>query len=212
MEADGVEVFINDTVARVAGQKAIFESGRSWDFDLLVEAIGITPLFPAVSGLTTGKGIRIDERCRTNLDAIYAAGDCTETRAHGADRWQSTRIWLDCARQGRVAGRNMSGGAVSLSARPFFNASLIYTFEYAYIGEPHGAAGQAYIWRAGDCYRKVRAVDGKLAGALLLGERQGSMALLKAIGQPVAKFGDAIARPDFDWNNLSGQDWDYLFY
>jgi hypothetical protein len=58
----------------------------------------------------------------------------------------------------------------------------------------------------------VHVVDGKLAGALLLGNRHGSMAILHAIGQPVAEFGETIVRPDFPYNALSGQDWDYLFY
>ncbi len=217
METDGVDLFINDTVAQVEGKTAHFESGRTWDFDILVQAIGITPVFPEVPGLVAGKGIRIDERCRTNLHGICAAGDCTETRSPGTDRWQTTRIWLDCARQGKVAGRNMAGQYATLSAQPFFNASIIYTLFYTYVGEPHGEGGEVYVWQeSGDKkrpggYRKVRVVDGRLAGALLLGERHGSMALFKAIGRPVAEFG-ADVLPDFPWNDLIGQDWDYLFY
>jgi NADPH-dependent 2,4-dienoyl-CoA reductase/sulfur reductase-like enzyme len=223
MEADGVELFIRDTVARVDGQTAHLKSGRAWDFDVLVQAIGITPVFPQVPGLAAGKGIRIDERCRTNLPGIYAAGDCTETRVPSADgrdapRWQTTRIWLDCALQGKVAGRNMAGQDTALPNWPFFNASIIYTVLYTYVGEPHGEEGRVYVWqesadgnRLGG-YRKVRVVDGKLAGALLLGERHGSMALFKAIGQPVAQFGADIAHPDFPFNDLTGRDWDYVFY
>lgn len=106
----------------------------------------------------------------------------------------------------------MAEPARTLPDRPFFNASIIYAILYAYIGQPHGEEGEVYVWQEGDGYRKVRVVDGRLAGALLLGERQGSMALFKAIGQPVARFGTDVARPDFPFNDLTGQDWDYLFY
>ena len=213
MEADGVDLFVGQTVAQVEGKTARLTSGRTWDFDILVQAIGVTPTFPEAPGLAAGKGIRIDERCRTNLPDIYAAGDCTETRAPGADGWQATRIWLDCARQGKTAGRNMADQGAILPDTPFFNASIIYTVLYTYVGEPHGEEGQAHVWLDEDNgYRKVRVVDGKLAGALLLGERHGSMALFKAIGRPVAKFGADVACPDFPWNDLTGQDWDYLFY
>jgi len=177
MQADGVDLFIGDTVARAAGQTAHLESGQTWDFDALVQAVGITPVFPAVPGLEVGRGIRIDAHCRTNLPGVYAAGDCTETRAPGSDRWRTTRIWLDCARQGRVAGQNMAGQESALSPRPFFNASLIYTVLYAYVGEPHGAGGEVYVWQEGDGYRKVRVVDGKLAGALLLVEERMPVAI-----------------------------------
>ena len=126
--------------------------------------------FPEVPGMAVGKGIRIDERCRTNLPHIYAAGDCTETRIpgagrDGAPRWQTTRIWLDCARQAKVAGRNMANQKATLTAEPFFNASAIYTLFYTFIGEPHGE-GQVHIWQGDDAagargYRKFRVVDGK---------------------------------------------------
>ncbi len=212
MEADGVDLFLDDTVTRVEGQTAHFRSGRTWDFDVFVQAIGITPVFPDLPGLGVGQGIRIDERCQSNLPNVYAAGDCTETRVPGTERWQTTRVWLDCAQQGKVAGRNMAQREALLPDEPFFNASIIYTALYTYVGEPHGEGGEVHVWRGDGGYRKVRVVDGKLAGALLLDERHGSMALFKAIGQPVARFGADVARPDFPFNDLAGRDWDYLFY
>jgi nitrite reductase (NADH) large subunit len=213
---DGIDVFVNDTVLRVEGQTAHLQSGRTWDFNVLVEAVGITPVFPETPGLAVGRGIRIDASCRTNLPDVYAAGDCTERQIPGLDAadlaWQTTRIWLDCAQQGKVAGRNMAGEPCVLPAQPFYNASVIYTALYSYIGAPHGAAGASYVWQEGNGYRKVRVVEGKLAGALLLNARHGDMALFKAIGRPVGDFGDAVARPDFPWNAVAGRDWDYEFF
>jgi hypothetical protein len=80
------------------------------------------------------------------------------------------------------------------------------------VGEPHGEGGEVHVWQEGDGYRKLRVLDGRLAGALLLGERHGNMALYKAVGQPVVRFGSRIAFPDFPFNELTGQDWDYLWY
>jgi len=214
---DGIDVFVNDTVARVEGQTAHLQSGQTWDFDILVQAVGITPLFPETPGLTVGRGIRINASCRTNLPDVYAAGDCTETQAPGTDgaadrAWQTTRIWLDCAKQGKVAGRNMAGDDCALPAQPFYNASVIYTAHYTYIGEPHGDAGESYVWQEENGYRKLRVMDGRLAGTLLLNARHGDMALFKAMGRPVGDFGDAVAQPDFPWNDVTGQDWDYEFF
>jgi NAD(P)H-nitrite reductase large subunit len=212
MQADGVDLFINDTVVRVEEQTVLLESGRTWDFDIFVQTVGITPVFPEVAGLAVGEGVQVDDHCRTNLPDVYAAGDCTETRVLGTDRWETTRIWLDCALQGRTAGRNMAGKGATLPEQALFNASVIYTVLYTYVGDPHGEEGEVYVWQEGDGYRKIRVVDGKLAGALLLGERHGSMAIHMAVGQPVAEFGPDVARPDFSFNELTGQDWDYLFY
>lgn len=218
MQADGIDLFLSDTVERVEGQTARLKSGKTWDFDIFVQTVGIHPVFPDVPGLDVGRGIQIDDHGATNLPGIYAAGDCTETFNPTLDRWMTTRIWLDCARQGKVAACNMTGRDHRLSEFPFFNASIIYTVLYAYIGDPHGEGSESYVWKqpGGDHvksgYRKVRVVDGKLAGALLLGQRHGTTALYHAIGQPVAHFGDAVVRPDFPWNELTGRDWDYVFY
>jgi nitrite reductase (NADH) large subunit len=213
MRADGVDLFISDTVERVEGDTAHFKSGKTWEFDLFVESVGIRQRYPEVPGLKTGRGIQIDAYAQTNLPDIYAAGDCTETYAPESDSWQSTRIWLDCARQGKVAACNMTGVDDNLRKDPFFNASIIYDVHYAYLGDPHGEDGEVFLWTEGtNAYRKVRVVDGKLAGALLLGNRHGLMPLYNAIGQSVAGFKDAIVKPDFAWNELTGKDWDYLFF
>jgi NAD(P)H-nitrite reductase large subunit len=223
MRADGIRLFLGDTVERVAGETAHLKSGHTWGLDVLIESVGVTPTFPEVEGLEIGRGIRIDERCRTNLPDLYAAGDCTETRAPGSDRWRTTRIWLDCARQGKTAGRQMVGRSMAadvasshaqaLPEAPFYNASLIYTLFYAYVGEPHGKGGEVHLWQQGDGYRKVRVSDdGRLAGALLLGDRRGSTPLLHAVGQPVAQYGSAIVDPGFPFNDLTGPDWDYFWY
>ncbi|MGC9348143.1 MAG: NAD(P)/FAD-dependent oxidoreductase [Anaerolineae bacterium] len=212
LEADDLDIFLSDTVDHVEGQTAHFKSSKTWGFDLFVQSVGVRARYPDVPGLEVGRAIRIDEHGATNLPDIYAAGDCTETYKPGQDKWQSTRIWLDCARQGRVAGCSMTGVPASLTEYPFFNASILYDINYAYIGEPNVDRGEVYLWTTDVAYRKIRVEDGKLAGAVLIGERRGMMPIYKSIGASVAAYGDAVVRPDFAWNDLTGEDWDYLFY
>jgi hypothetical protein len=106
----------------------------------------------------------------------------------------------------------MTGAPASLTEYPFFNASILYDIDYAYIGEPNVDGGEVYLWTNDQAYRKIRVEDGKLAGAVLMGERRGMMPIYKSIGAPVAAYGDAVVTPDFAWNDLTGEDWDYLFY
>ncbi len=213
MRADRIVLYLEDTLDRVEGHMTYLRSGRTWECDTIIQAIGVTPVFPEVSGLLTGRGIRIDDHCRTNLPDVYAAGDCTERQVPGSDVWRTTRIWLDCSWQGNTVGRNMAGGDDSLEAKPFFNASVLYTFDYSYIGEPHGEEGEAYRWQGKDGYCKVRVVDGKFAGALKITDRHGAMAMREAVGLPVeADLATRMSHPDFQFNNVTGQDWDYLFY
>ncbi len=212
IRADGLTVFLGDTVERVDGNVAHLRSGKSWAFDLFVQSVGVRPRYPEVPGLEVGRAVRIDARAATNLPDIYAAGDCTETCVRSEGRWQPTRIWLDCARQGRVAGCNMAGAEANLTEYPFLNASILYDVHYAYIGEPNADGDTGYVRGNERSYRKVRVVDGHLAGAVLMGDCRGTMPLYKAIGQDVAAHGDAVVNPDFAWNDLTGRDWDYLFF
>ncbi|MCU0521533.1 MAG: FAD-dependent oxidoreductase [Anaerolineae bacterium] len=212
IRADGLTLFLGDTVERVEGQVAHLKSGKTRDFDLFVQSVGVRPRYPEVPGLETGRAVRIDEHGATNLPDIYAAGDCTETCVRSQGRWQPTRIWLDCARQGRVAGCSMAGVDASLTEYPFLNASILYDIHYAYIGDPNAEGGVAHILENDRAYRKVRLVDGNLAGAMLMGDRRGMMPMYRAIGLPVAEYGDVIARSDFPWNDLTGKDWEYLFF
>jgi len=72
--------------------------------------------------------------------------------------------------------------------------------------------GEIHLWENDTAYRKIRVVDGRLAGAVLMGNRADMMAIYKAIGLPVAEYGGGIIQPSFPWNDLTGADWDYLFY
>ncbi|MGC9349894.1 MAG: NAD(P)/FAD-dependent oxidoreductase [Anaerolineae bacterium] len=209
---DGLTIFLGDTVERVEGDVAHFRSGKTWTFDLFVQSVGVRPRYPEVPELEVGRAIRIDEHATTNLPDIYAAGDCTETCVRSKGEWRPTRIWLDCARQGKVAGCSMAGVDASLTEYPFLNASILYDIHYAYIGEPNADSGTVYLNETDRTYRKVRLVDGKLSGAVLMGDRRGMMPMYQAIGISVAEYGDRVVQPDFPWNDLTGRDWGYLFF
>jgi nitrite reductase (NADH) large subunit len=212
VRADGYEIFLEDTVDHIEDQTACLKSGARWDFDLLVESVGVIPTFPKVPGLETGRGVRIDARGRTNLPDIFACGDCTETYDPGTEKWFTTRIWYDCARQGRAAGAAMTGGENPYHKTTFFNCSLVYNDLYSYIGDPHGPDGNIIRDQNETAYRKFRLVDGKLAGALLVNNRRGTIPIFHAVGLDLSPLGPELAKPDFDWNQLTGKDWDYWFY
>jgi hypothetical protein len=94
----------------------------------------------------------------------------------------------------------------------FYNASIIFDTHYSYIGKPHGGDGTIERWQTSAGYRQFRLWEGRLVGALLLGDRRGGLSIYEAIGHDVARHGEAIARPDFPWNTITGPDWDYVFY
>jgi len=210
MVADGIALYLHDTLQRVEGKRAIMDSGQRREFDILVQAIGVRATIPDVPELAVGRAVRIDAAGRTNLPRVFAAGDCTETYDTTSEAWRPTRTWLASAEQGVAAADAMLGYPGPDAHPVFYNLSLIYTIPYAYIGDPHGAGGQVVLWESDKARRKVRLVGGQLAGALLVGDRRGSQAMLAAIGKPVC--GEDLAAPTWDWNAFGGQNWDHVLY
>ena len=66
--------------------------------DLVVSATGVKPQFPrlidadwAISD--TDGGILVSENMNTNLDGIFAAGDCCSAGWEWAEHWFQMRLW-----------------------------------------------------------------------------------------------------------------------
>ncbi|MBI5575543.1 MAG: FAD-dependent oxidoreductase [Deltaproteobacteria bacterium] len=72
--------------------------------------------FLAGSGVETGAGILVDDRLRTNVPNIYAAGDCAELFDWGSGHSRINFGLRSAIKQGRLAGENMAG-AEKLYAR-----------------------------------------------------------------------------------------------
>lgn len=82
--------------------------------DLVLVATGVKPQssLAASAGVTTGTrgAIRVDDRMRTNVADIYAAGDCVETWNRVLQDYNYLPLGTTSHKQGRVAGENAVGG------------------------------------------------------------------------------------------------------
>ena len=119
LEREGLELHLGadaDAVSHRDGTVTLEFSdagGRhSVSGDRLLVAIGRTPRLEGL-GLdrlgvaTTAKGVTVDERCRTNLEHVFAAGDIV-------GEYLFTHV---AAHQGRVAGTNASGKRAKVDYR-----------------------------------------------------------------------------------------------
>ncbi|MEE9459410.1 MAG: hypothetical protein V3V84_06600, partial [Candidatus Bathyarchaeia archaeon] len=60
------------------------------------------------------RSAKVDIRMRTNLDEVYAVGDCAETSHIVSGRPVSPQLGTIAVRQGRIAGINAAGGYSTL--------------------------------------------------------------------------------------------------
>lgn len=135
-EAQGEQI----TAIRVDGQRI--------ETDFVVSAIGVTPrtelLKRAGVKLLHNGSIRVDERCRTNVDGIYACSICVSVPQGKYHLWIPQAAVSDKTAQ--VAGENAAGGKASLGT---ITASQIIRLPGIEIG------------RTGLTYAEARAKHGK---------------------------------------------------
>ena len=112
----GVRILDGQDIAaiREAGGEIEVESTEKGERVRCLAVVVATERIPAIgflsgSGVKTGIGIVVDDRFRTSVPNIYAAGDCAELFD---EKSRTTRInfgWRSALKQGRLAGENMAG-------------------------------------------------------------------------------------------------------
>jgi NADPH-dependent 2,4-dienoyl-CoA reductase/sulfur reductase-like enzyme/pSer/pThr/pTyr-binding forkhead associated (FHA) protein len=212
----GIEVGLSEEILSAlpaAGGRlgaVVTKSGHTLPCEMVGVAIGVqcNTDFLANSGVALGasRGIVVDDRLRGSVPGIYAAGDVAE---HGG---RTLQLWEPAREQARVAGRNMAGGDVAYRPGAHYFATRLYDLDFASVGNIAPADNVEplvdFPRRTGRIsYRKVVVKQGRLVGALMLGEReervrQRGRAFKRLIdeGVEIGAIRDRLLDPNFDLN------------
>jgi 3-phenylpropionate/trans-cinnamate dioxygenase ferredoxin reductase subunit len=110
----GVETLVDDRVVAFMGagrvERVLTSRGAIVQCDFAVTGTGIQPAVDVAreSGILIDDGIVVDERCRTNVAAVYAAGDVAN-QLHPVFGRVRVEHYNNAERQGRAAARSMLG-------------------------------------------------------------------------------------------------------
>ena len=110
----GVRLVLEDSVAAFEGagrvERVRTRKGQLLPCDLVIAGIGIVPNseLVAAAGGAVDNGVLVDERCRTSLPEIYAAGDVAN-HLHPIFGRLRVEHWNNADRQGAFAARSMLG-------------------------------------------------------------------------------------------------------
>lgn len=166
--------------------RSVMTDSREIECDMVVLAVGVRPAIglAQTAGVEIGTlgGIRVNGRMMTSMQDIYAAGDVTETYDITRDSNWINAIWPCAVEQGRIAGLNMAGREALYEGS--FRRNSIGNF----IGVPAismgltqaetcsscegGEAFQEIKRRTKDTYKKLILKNGRLVGAILVGQTQ----------------------------------------
>ncbi|MFW9962859.1 MAG: NAD(P)/FAD-dependent oxidoreductase [Candidatus Sifarchaeia archaeon] len=167
--------------------------------DFVVVATGVRP----VTGLAekmgveigTTRGIKTNEKMMTNIDRVYACGDCAENFEFITRKPMAGGLGSVAVRQARVAGINAAGGNVSFPgivgakvtklfgleiASTGFTEDMASRFEIPIVkGSMKGSTKPPYYIGGKDLKLKTfyNKESGKLVGGQLVGEEDAAMRL-----------------------------------
>ncbi len=136
----GVELVLEDSVAAFEGagrvERVLTKKGRILECDLVVAGIGIMPNTEllAAAGAAVDNGVLVDERCRTSLPDVFAAGDVAN-HLHPIFGRLRVEHWNNGYQHGRAAARSMLG-----STQPYDYLHSFWSDQYEHLIEYAGFA------------------------------------------------------------------------
>ena len=87
------------------------------------------------SGITTNRGIVVNEYFETSAPDVYAAGDCAEFCRDGIGSRRVEQLWYTGRRHGRTVARTICGRRTAYDRGVFFNSAKFFTIEYQTYGD-----------------------------------------------------------------------------
>lgn len=183
--------------------------------DFLVSATGVNPLLNFTCdvpfALADDGGIVVDELMRTSVDGIYAAGDVCTAGWDKAKHWFQMRLWTQARQFGSMAGKSMAAaleGTVVLQDfcfELFGHVTQLFGYQVVLLGrfngQDLGTNYEALIRTTPNLeYIKYVLVDGKVVGAILIGETglEETTENLILNELDVTPYGDDLLNPDID--------------
>jgi nitrite reductase (NADH) large subunit len=218
IENIGIKVALSGESDEVLGKDNVtglrLKDGRTIECSLIIISAGITPRIELAkeAGIAVNKGIIINERMETSIKDVYAAGDCAEFqgRIYG--------LWTASSEQGTAAGNNIAGsGAVYNGTVPSATLKIV-GIDLTSIGVVNppsppssleGVKSEGYreIIRedgSNGVYKKLVIKDGKIVGAILLGDAKEVRIVGKLIknGVDISRYEDNLSDAKFDLKKI----------
>ena len=206
VERKGVRVLLNANTARLHGETRVegieLSDGRRIDADAVVFAAGIRPNIALAkeAGIAVNRGVVVDDVMQTGAPDIFALGECAEHRGicYG--------LVEPAYEQARVLARHLAGRTAAYSGSVVATNLKVSGVSVFSAGDFMGVDGSEAIVlndvRHGT-YKKLVISDGRLIGAVLVGDVGDALWYLELIrsGEPIARirnrmmFGRLLALP-----------------
>lgn len=186
IEKKGIEVKLNVKIEEIEGKEHVtgvrLGDGSKVDGQLVIISAGVraNSLLAKEAGAETDRAVVVNEHMETAIPDLYACGDCAQYEG------VNYAIWPEAVEMGKVAGANAAGEKISyheVAAALTFNGMDTSLFAVGDVGKD---ANKTYeVKREADeikgVYRAVYEVEGRLCGAVLIGDTSDMSGVLQKL-------------------------------
>jgi nitrite reductase (NADH) large subunit len=191
VERKGIKILLNASTARLHGTTRVegieLTDGRRIDADAVIFAAGIRPNVGLAkdAGIAVGRGIMVNDHLQTALPEIFALGECAEHRGicYG--------LVEPAYEQARVLAQHLAGKTAAYGGSVVATNLKVSGVSVFSAGDFVGTEGSETILLSDvrhGTYKKLVISEGRLAGAVLVGDVESALWYLELIRnrEPVA--------------------------
>jgi len=206
VERKGIKILLNANTARIHGETHVeaveLVDGRRIEAEAVIFAAGIRPnvALAKEAGISVNRGVVVDDHLQTSAARVFALGECAEHRGicYG--------LVEPAYEQARVLARHLAGANAAYPGSVVATNLKVSGVSVFSAGDFLGADGTESIVlndARGGTYKKLVILDGRLTGAVLVGDVADALWYLELIRNraPIATirdrmmFGRALALP-----------------
>jgi NAD(P)H-nitrite reductase large subunit len=136
----GIDLKLQRTVAKIEGEtrveRLMLDDKSLIPCEFLGITIGVVPNIGLIDGtvIETNRGILVDDYLQTNVNDIYAIGDCVELKSPPEGRRAMEPVWYTGRLMGETVAGNICGNNEKYEPGIWFNSAKFFDLEYQTYG------------------------------------------------------------------------------
>ena len=142
-------------------KSVLTKSGEKITCQFVGLAVGVHPNIDLLehTEIETDKGILVNEFLETNVENVYAAGDCAQFRVPFADRRPIEQVWYTGKIQAETLAKTLTENRTAYQPGIWFNSAKFFDIEYQTYGllpAKWPATHESFYWESQDHKKCLR--------------------------------------------------------
>lgn len=202
--------------------KVRLTNGKEYKVDFIVSATGVEPntsLFSASENIkyASDGGVKVTDKLETGIVDVFAAGDVIYPDWKFSDQWIHMRLWTQARQTGHYAAKCMVAKSrneldsmtLDFCFECFAHSTRFFGYKVILLGKFNGQGLLKSEYEAlirltkGEEYIKVILKDGRMQGAILIGETDLEEMCENLIlnGTDLSNIGEDLLNPNIDMDD-----------